>query len=317
MTVGLKTVREMCVRCPLVMGEELLSDLVLYQKERDKHVKNAAKALAALFRELKPSMLQKNQRGRAADMSLDLPAYGAATMQRRCGSVFTVCVLPCVCRVTQQGSTCGLTEAEIIKSFCRVDGAELLEAALARGSNSDSDASDICSLEGSDDAGAALSAAELADNDGGNSGDAAAVASDDDSSDDEASAAEVAEVRGDESDIDEADEARGSGGVARSNGGESGPSGRSGVQEVVPTESLAGLKRVLATCAMADMVGPEASEARDPIECDRVLTQEDFERIRKLKVRAAGVCDRLSTTRMLFKPQQLSLACSCPQGLHE
>ena len=86
MTVGLKTVREICMRCPLVMDEELLSDLVLYKKERDKHVKNAAKALAAVFRELKPSMLGKKERGRGADLSLQLKAYGANEMRDRCAS---------------------------------------------------------------------------------------------------------------------------------------------------------------------------------------------------------------------------------------
>jgi protein SDA1 len=87
MTVGLKTVREICVRCPLVMDEALLSDLVLYRKERDKHVKNAAKALLGLFRELKPSMLNKKERGRGADLALQLQEYGAADMQDRCDIV--------------------------------------------------------------------------------------------------------------------------------------------------------------------------------------------------------------------------------------
>jgi hypothetical protein len=87
-TVGLKTVREMCVRCPLVMHKDLLSDLVLYRTERDKHVKNAAKALIAVFRELKPSMLEKKQRGRGADLTLDLPSYGAVSISTRCSTPF-------------------------------------------------------------------------------------------------------------------------------------------------------------------------------------------------------------------------------------
>jgi SDA1 len=88
MTVGLKTVREVCMRCPLVMDEALLSDLVLYRKERDKYVKNAAKALTGLFRELKPSMLGKRDRGRGADLSLQLAEYGAHEMQHRCAFCF-------------------------------------------------------------------------------------------------------------------------------------------------------------------------------------------------------------------------------------
>jgi protein SDA1 len=84
MTVGLKTVRELCIRCPLVMDEALLSDLALYKKEKDKHVKNAAKALVALFRELKPSMLVKKERGRGADLGKELEEFGAADFKLRC-----------------------------------------------------------------------------------------------------------------------------------------------------------------------------------------------------------------------------------------
>ncbi len=54
MVVGLKTVRELCVRCPLVMGAELLQDLALYKKERNKEVASAARGIIGLFRELNP-----------------------------------------------------------------------------------------------------------------------------------------------------------------------------------------------------------------------------------------------------------------------
>lgn len=74
------------MRCPLVMDEALLSDLVLYKKEKDKHVKNAAKSLVALFRELKPSMLAKKERGRAADLGKELGEFGAADVKQRCVS---------------------------------------------------------------------------------------------------------------------------------------------------------------------------------------------------------------------------------------
>ncbi len=38
MTVGLKTVRELVLRCPLVMEEDLLTDLAQYKKFREKQV---------------------------------------------------------------------------------------------------------------------------------------------------------------------------------------------------------------------------------------------------------------------------------------
>ena len=39
MTIGLKSVRELCLRCPLVMEGDLLQDLTAYKKFRDKEVR--------------------------------------------------------------------------------------------------------------------------------------------------------------------------------------------------------------------------------------------------------------------------------------
>ena len=50
MTIGLRTVREICVRCPLVMSPELLLDLTAYKKFREKAVSSAARGLISLFR---------------------------------------------------------------------------------------------------------------------------------------------------------------------------------------------------------------------------------------------------------------------------
>jgi protein SDA1 len=63
-TVGIKTVREICLRTPLVMTPELLQELVEYRKYRDKEVATVARALLGLFREVAPSMLKKKDRGR-------------------------------------------------------------------------------------------------------------------------------------------------------------------------------------------------------------------------------------------------------------
>ena len=64
--VGINTVREICLRCPLVMHEDLLQDLAQYKRARDKPVATAARALIALFRELAPGMLEKKDRGKGA-----------------------------------------------------------------------------------------------------------------------------------------------------------------------------------------------------------------------------------------------------------
>ena len=48
MAVGLNSIREICVRCPLAMNETLLRDLVQYKKYKDKGVMIAAKGLASV-----------------------------------------------------------------------------------------------------------------------------------------------------------------------------------------------------------------------------------------------------------------------------
>ena len=64
--VGINTVREICLRCPLVMHADLLQDLAQYKRARDKPVAVAARALISLFRELAPGMLEKKDRGKGA-----------------------------------------------------------------------------------------------------------------------------------------------------------------------------------------------------------------------------------------------------------
>ncbi|PKI77088.1 hypothetical protein CRG98_002591 [Punica granatum] len=74
--VGINVVREICLRMPLLMTEELLQDLVLYRKSHEKAVSTAARALMSLFRELCPSMLVKKDRGRPSDPKARPKAYG-------------------------------------------------------------------------------------------------------------------------------------------------------------------------------------------------------------------------------------------------
>jgi hypothetical protein len=85
-TVGIKTVREMCVRAPLVMNEELLVELSEYKKHRDKEVATVARSLIGLFRELDAGMLRKKDRGREGAMGLmdgsgaKIAAYGSVAL---------------------------------------------------------------------------------------------------------------------------------------------------------------------------------------------------------------------------------------------
>lgn len=79
-TVGLNTIREICKRQPLAMNEDLLKDLVEYKNQRgEKGVIMAARALLQLYREVYPQLLPPKLRGSAtgpADLSAK-PVYGA------------------------------------------------------------------------------------------------------------------------------------------------------------------------------------------------------------------------------------------------
>ncbi|KAI4305180.1 hypothetical protein L6164_028563 [Bauhinia variegata] len=75
-TVGLNVIREICMRMPLLMNEDLLQDLALYKKSHEKSVSVAARSLIALFREVCPSLLVKKDRGRPTDPKARPKAYG-------------------------------------------------------------------------------------------------------------------------------------------------------------------------------------------------------------------------------------------------
>ncbi|CAL9147962.1 unnamed protein product, partial [Musa hybrid cultivar] len=78
--VGLNVVREICIRMPLLMNEDLLQDLVLYKKSHEKAVSSAARSLITLFREICPSLLVKNDRGRPVNPKARPKAYGEVSI---------------------------------------------------------------------------------------------------------------------------------------------------------------------------------------------------------------------------------------------
>ena len=69
-SAGLNAIREICARQPLAMNDTLLQDLVMYRKSKDKGVMMAAKGLLSLYREVRPEMLKKRDRGKEAAMGL-------------------------------------------------------------------------------------------------------------------------------------------------------------------------------------------------------------------------------------------------------
>uniref|UniRef100_A0A182SEW7 Protein SDA1 n=1 Tax=Anopheles maculatus TaxID=74869 RepID=A0A182SEW7_9DIPT len=72
MAIGLNAVREICVRCPLAMNEDLLRDLTMYKNYKEKSVMMASKALIMLYREQMPTLLSKKDRGRPTEASIEI-----------------------------------------------------------------------------------------------------------------------------------------------------------------------------------------------------------------------------------------------------
>ncbi|CAM6088972.1 unnamed protein product [Calypogeia fissa] len=78
--VGLNVMREICIRIPLIMTAELLTDLALYKKNREKAVAAAARSIISVYRQLWPSLLEKKDRGRNADLSAKPKEFGATSV---------------------------------------------------------------------------------------------------------------------------------------------------------------------------------------------------------------------------------------------
>ncbi|XP_076161798.1 protein SDA1 homolog isoform X2 [Ptiloglossa arizonensis] len=78
MAIGLNAIREICMRCPLVMNADLLQDLARYKHYRERSVMMAARSLIGLFRNTIPELLHKKDRGRPteATITLEIQKYG-------------------------------------------------------------------------------------------------------------------------------------------------------------------------------------------------------------------------------------------------
>jgi len=78
MAIGLNAVREICTRCPLAMGEDLLRDLAMYKQYKEKSVMMAARSLIILYREQLPALLHKKDRGRPTEAQAEkkIKEYG-------------------------------------------------------------------------------------------------------------------------------------------------------------------------------------------------------------------------------------------------
>ncbi|KAJ2712837.1 Severe Depolymerization of Actin [Coemansia spiralis] len=80
MSAGLNTIRAVAQRQPLALDPDLLNDLVLYRKHKDKGVLMAARSLLLLYRQANPELLRPRDRGRDATQSLKAGGPGSAPL---------------------------------------------------------------------------------------------------------------------------------------------------------------------------------------------------------------------------------------------
>ncbi|KAL6785625.1 hypothetical protein ACKKBF_B01005 [Auxenochlorella protothecoides x Auxenochlorella symbiontica] len=256
-TVGLKTVREICTRCPLVMTPELLQDLTSYKKTRDKAVSSAARGLIGLFRELAPSMLEKRDRGRGADLAAAPLQFGQTTIADG------------------------------------IDGLDLLRRAEAEG-RFNSDGELVSDEDDDDDVQGGTSSSEgeeeleegeeeLEEGEEASSDEEASVSgADEDDDDDEEEMASGSEASGSDAELEMGSgEEAGSGSELDEDSEEEEEAAPPAKTRRTPqTGSLTQMKkRLQATKAAAAAVAAEAAEPW----ADRILTSEDFEKIRQLQ----------------------------------
>ncbi|CAH0547881.1 unnamed protein product [Brassicogethes aeneus] len=78
MAIGLNAVKEICLRCPLSIDEDLLRDLAQYKMYKERAVMMAARSLIHLFRTVRPELLHKKDRGRPTEATEEIEeiSYG-------------------------------------------------------------------------------------------------------------------------------------------------------------------------------------------------------------------------------------------------
>ncbi|CAH1968389.1 unnamed protein product [Acanthoscelides obtectus] len=65
--IGLNAMKEVCARCPLAMTEDLMRTLVDFKTHRERSVIMAARSLIQLFRNIRPEILHKKERGKPTE----------------------------------------------------------------------------------------------------------------------------------------------------------------------------------------------------------------------------------------------------------
>lgn len=76
MTVGINAIREICIRCPLAIDEDLLQDLTQYKSYKNKNVMMAARSLIQFYRTINPQLLLRKDRGKPTEATKELKPLG-------------------------------------------------------------------------------------------------------------------------------------------------------------------------------------------------------------------------------------------------
>ena len=74
--IGLNTIREICSKNPHGMTSELLEDLIQFKKQSIKGVVMATRGIIQVFRESRPDILPKRERGKPTDKKIENLNYG-------------------------------------------------------------------------------------------------------------------------------------------------------------------------------------------------------------------------------------------------
>jgi len=64
MCMGLNTIREICIKNPMIMDDFHLNYLAEFKNYKNRNVANAARSLINQFRDINPKLLNKKFRGR-------------------------------------------------------------------------------------------------------------------------------------------------------------------------------------------------------------------------------------------------------------
>ncbi|KAJ1821133.1 Severe Depolymerization of Actin [Coemansia sp. RSA 2599] len=245
MCAGLNTIRAIAFRQPLSVEPDLLNDLVMYRKHKNKGVMMAARSLLSLYREINPEMLHRRDRGRDATMGLK---NGTAVKKDILGYGET--------RAAEGVEGIELLEMyEEKKNGATGKGSEQwqVEDADSNGSGSESESgwvsADEDGVSGDEDADAADMSADSID-----------LAS---SSDERGGSDDVVDEEVDEEEEEEEEEAD---------------------EEVDADEHARGDGGAVKAAASATM-STESDDKKQRIDMVRFLTNEDFDRIEKLKKR--------------------------------